>query len=242
MHLAQSPLVLVLVQARFPRRHGIEGRIEAFRAACEDSDYPLFHEGSIQTVGIGPEGPALTNAPRWDLLDRSRRWNVVLSPEFLLLQTTEYHRFRDFLGIKAIYNTLKAQGITYSSTTISFPAGSQKIRYPSASLQEASANCIDGTVLMASAMEAIGLQPLIVLVPGHAFLGWRALDGSTTSEFLETTMIGTSTFEEALNQGTTEFNQHQQAGDAKNCRYCKSSSRWYNSRCTSIAEITSIYS
>jgi hypothetical protein len=68
---------------------------------------------------------------------------------------------------------------------------------------------------MASALEAIGLQPLIVLVPGHAFLGWRALDGSTTSEFLETTMIGTSTFEDALNQGTTEFNQHQQAGDAK---------------------------
>ena len=118
--------------------------------------------------------------------------------------------------VKAIYNALQARGITYSSTTISFPSGaSQKIRYPAASLQEASANCIDGTVLMASALEAIGLQPLIVLVPGHAFLGWRALDGSTTSEFLETTMIGTSTFEDALNQGTTEFNQHQQAGDAK---------------------------
>jgi len=97
MHLARSPLVLVLVQARFPRRPGIEGRVEAFRAVCEDSGYPLFHEGLIQAVGVGPDGPLVTSIPRWDLLDRTRCWNVVLSPEFLLLQTTEYHRFREFL-------------------------------------------------------------------------------------------------------------------------------------------------
>jgi hypothetical protein len=114
---------------------------------------------------------------------------------------------------KAIFNALKALGITYSSTTISFPAGSQKIRLPSDALSEASANCIDGSVLMASALEAIGIEPLLVLVTGHCFLGWRELSGSSQCEFLETTMIGTATFEDALTTGYSEYATHLQAGD-----------------------------
>ena len=50
------------------------------------------------------------------------------------------------------------------------------------------ANCIDSSVLIAAALERIGLQPLIVLVPGHAFVGYRNGDGS--AEFLETTLLG----------------------------------------------------
>lgn len=96
MHLERSPLVLVLVQARFPKRSGIEGRVAEFREMCEASGYPLFHEGMIQTIGVGTEGPVLASQPRWDLLDRTRRWNIVLSSEFLILQTTDYHRFRGF--------------------------------------------------------------------------------------------------------------------------------------------------
>jgi hypothetical protein len=116
--------------------------------------------------------------------------------------------------VKAIYNALKSKGITYSSTTISFPSGSQKVRFPDDALKESAANCIDGAVLMAAALEAIGLEPLIVLVPGHAFLAWRENTGTVASEFLETTMIGTSTFEEAMARGSAEFDQYNSAGTA----------------------------
>jgi len=66
---------------------------------------------------------------------------------------------------------------------------------------------------MASALEAIGLEPIIVMVPEHCFLGWRILPGSKTCQFLETTMIGSASFDEALDYGSKEYNEHYDAGD-----------------------------
>jgi hypothetical protein len=149
--------------------------------------------------------------------------NLVLSSGNLLLNATvaanlKYVFYAGHVRqqVKAIYNALQTRGITYASNPISFPTGSQRIRYPAASLKEKSANCIDGTVLMAAAMEYIGLHPLIVVVPGHAFVGWRPLnDTIQPPDFLETTMIADSTFEAALKFGNTEYHQHALAGDGK---------------------------
>jgi hypothetical protein len=107
--------------------------------------------------------------------------------------------------VEAIYEALHDRGITYSNTTLSFPAGSQKIRFPQDALHQAAANCIDGTVLMASALEAIGIEPLIVMVPGHAFLGWRDAPGSPVVEFVETTMIGSQSFATATAYAMSEY-------------------------------------
>jgi len=52
------------------------------------------------------------------------------------------------------------------------------------------ANCIDGAVLYASLFEAIGLEPVIVLVPGHAFVGVKTSPSSNKYYFLETTLTG----------------------------------------------------
>jgi len=107
--------------------------------------------------------------------------------------------------VKAVYTALHDRGITYSNTTLSFPAGSQKIRFPQDALPQAAANCIDGTVLMASALEAIGIEPLLILIPGHAFLGWRDASGSGVVEFVETTMIGSQSFETATAYAMSEY-------------------------------------
>ncbi len=109
------------------------------------------------------------------------------------------------LQMKAIYNTIKKRGVSYVSTTISFqPGASQRIRLPAESLQYKMGNCIDGSVLFASAFEAIQLNPLIINVPGHSFVGVKSKDG-TKAYFLETTMVGTNSFEEALTQGMQEY-------------------------------------
>lgn len=112
--------------------------------------------------------------------------------------------------VKAIYESLqKDYLIKYINSTISFPdQGKQTIRYPEESLTNGSANCIDGTVLFASALEYIGIEPYIMLIPGHAFVGWKRWTGSNKAEFLETTMISSNTFEEAYNRGNEEFNQN----------------------------------
>lgn len=90
---------MVLVQARFSSRPGLESRLPAFRKACEDLGYPVFRPGRVRTVNVGSVGPADTvDAPRWDFLDKSLRWNVLLSPEYLMLQTTDYDMFEGFLA------------------------------------------------------------------------------------------------------------------------------------------------
>ena len=64
-------------------------------------------------------------------------------------------------------------------------------------MRHRSANCIDGTVLFASLLESASLHAAIVLIPGHAFVGWEKWRGSDEWDYLETTMIDSHDFEAA---------------------------------------------
>ena len=77
----------------------------------------------------------------------------------------------------------------------------QRVRLPREALENKSANCLDGTILMASLLEAASLNPGIVLIPGHALLAWETNDHSNQWDYLETTMIGTQDFETAQKAG-----------------------------------------
>lgn len=106
---------------------------------------------------------------------------------------------------KAIFAALAARGITYVNSIIGFGAGAgeslQRVRLPAEALARRSANCLDGTVLVASLLEAASINPGIVLVPGHALVAWETAEGSGKWSFLETTYIGTRTYEEARRFG-----------------------------------------
>jgi len=90
------------------------------------------------------------------------------------------------------------------------------VRLPQESVLQKSANCIDGAVLFASLFENIGLEPLIVLTPGHAFIGVRLAPNSRETLFIETTLIGRrvmesiltlqSTFDAAVSEANAEYN------------------------------------
>ncbi len=104
--------------------------------------------------------------------------------------------------IKAIFDALKEKAnITYVNSVLDFSPdqgfNGQRVRLPKESLEQHQANCIDGTVLFASLLEGISLSPAIILVPGHAFVAWETWRNSDKWKFLETTMIGNSTFEQA---------------------------------------------
>ncbi|MBI4670302.1 MAG: transposase [Chloroflexi bacterium] len=82
----------------------------------------------------------------------------------------------------------------------------QRVRLPSEALAVGgSANCLDGTVLFASLLELASLEPMLVLVPGHAFVGWRVWQGSDDYEFVETTMIGSDEFDAAQGFAQQEY-------------------------------------
>jgi hypothetical protein len=109
--------------------------------------------------------------------------------------------------VKALFEALKQDArITYVNSVIDFTpdqgASNQRVRLPYESLKDGLANCIDGVVLLASLLEGVSLSPAIVIVPGHAFLAWETWTDNTAKwRFIETTMIGSNTFEEAVTQG-----------------------------------------
>jgi len=84
----------------------------------------------------------------------------------------------------------------------------QRVRLPSQALVARTANCIDGTLLMASLLEHIGIEPAIVLLPGHALLGWAPYSGSDDWSYLETTLIGRKSFAEAHRTGERKVKPH----------------------------------
>jgi hypothetical protein len=67
---------------------------------------------------------------------------------------------------------------------------SQHVRMIDESLNNAQANCVDGSVLMASALRKIGIEPFLVLVPGHCYIGFYVDEEQTALLAVETTMIG----------------------------------------------------
>lgn len=107
--------------------------------------------------------------------------------------------------IRAIYDALRSTEITYVNSVLCFGpipgVLAQRIRLPRESIAHRSANCIDGTVLFASVIEAAALNPAIIIVPGHAFLAWETAEGSSQWDYLETTLVGSKPFNKAVEQG-----------------------------------------
>ena len=120
-----------------------------------------------------------------------------------------------FEQVEAIYDALQNEyEITYISASIGYAGkteSSQRVKLPKDAINLASANCIDGTVLFASALESVEIEPYIVMIPGHAFLAWD--NGDSTISCLETTMVGSSTFEDACVSGDDEYNQEVENGN-----------------------------
>jgi hypothetical protein len=114
--------------------------------------------------------------------------------------------------VNAFFNTLKQDyKLLYTNAPLNFGKQAvqitQRVRLPIESLKmgQTQANCIDGTILFASILENVGIEPLLVIVPGHAFIGWRVWNDVNEYDFLETTMIGTDNFKKALECGNSQY-------------------------------------
>jgi hypothetical protein len=61
-------------------------------------------------------------------------------------------------------------GFTYANTPVSFDNNYQRVKTEKEALANKSGNCIDGTILFASFISALGYDAIIALPPGHAFV------------------------------------------------------------------------
>ena len=102
---------------------------------------------------------------------------------------------------KAIYRALQQQGVSYVKSSLTFGGNSgwsERVRYPRESLRDNSANCIDGALLYASLFENLGMDPIVLLVPGHAYVGVRLTRHSLRYLYIETALTGRADFEASV--------------------------------------------
>ena len=129
--------------------------------------------------------------------------------------------------VNAIWTALQRRGISYSSIATSTVSGGnshQHVRFIDESITSSQANCIDGSVVLASVLRKIGLNVSIILVPEHAYVAVLKDDGSEYLFAIETTMIGSRTLENAIEYATESGPQaidkiHEKLNDEKHPEY-----------------------
>ena len=98
------------------------------------------------------------------------------------------------MQVYALWNVLQRRGFKYSSISNSSLSSNvvfaQRVRTLSDALEASQINCVDGSVLFASLLKAVNINPLLVRLPGHMFVGFYTDRQAQHASFLETTMIG----------------------------------------------------
>ena len=105
------------------------------------------------------------------------------------------------LQAQAIYTALQKQKLSYVKSSLTFGSNtnvSERVRTPRESIMASSANCIDAAVLFASAFENLGMEPVIVLVPGHAYVGVKNAENSNRFLYIDVALTGRFNFEAAV--------------------------------------------
>ncbi|VAX40897.1 DNA helicase related protein [hydrothermal vent metagenome] len=85
----------------------------------------------------------------------------------------------------AAWSAIAAEGLSYTNPPRSFETVGQKTRRPSTILSDGLATCLDTSLLFASVIEAIGLNPILLLVDGHCFAGFWLVE-KTFKNLIET--------------------------------------------------------
>jgi hypothetical protein len=80
--------------------------------------------------------------------------------------------------ISAIYAVVAGKSLQYSSPPASFVSDGQKIRTPDRIISGGVATCIDLAMLMSACLEQAGLNPIVLLKEGHAWVGCWLLNTS----------------------------------------------------------------
>lgn len=100
------------------------------------------------------------------------------------------------MQVAAVWRVLNQRGFKYSS--ISRPAVAsddidcQVVRTFEKAIKSKQANCVDGTIVLASILRRMNISTLIVLTKDHCFLGYYTDRTKTDIVYLETTMISRS--------------------------------------------------
>jgi hypothetical protein len=99
--------------------------------------------------------------------------------------------------VYSIWDLLVARDVRYSSITKTVADSnevfSQHVRLLEDSINNQQANCVDGSVLIASMLRKIDIESFLVLVPGHCYVGFYLDEDRNIPLAIETTLLGADT-------------------------------------------------
>jgi hypothetical protein len=124
--------------------------------------------------------------------------------------------------VQALWDELRGRGFSFvrDPTLDSEATRSRPTALPAEVIGKESGQALEGSLLFATLLEAIGLDVVLVRVPGHAFVGWLpskadraapdAMNATVQSPFgaaffLETTLVGSAPADAAVLRGDAEF-------------------------------------
>jgi hypothetical protein len=118
--------------------------------------------------------------------------------------------------VNALFDTLRqTYHLRYAQMNVPYRQDAmQLIQLPRDVLTSAAptAMCVESTVIMASAVERLGMRPYIVFTPGHVFLGVATDDHASAIEYWETSDLNGASGAQANVHGYTEFAEASREG------------------------------
>lgn len=130
-----------------------------------------------------------------EILPEMRKQGIISGVTGYQSNTKELYR-----QVFSVWHYFKNKGVVYSSlnspnqkfTSETGPyVQYQFVRTLDESMNSTQANCVDGTVAMASVLYKMGIEPFIVTTPNHCFLGFLTDKEKGDVDFIETTALGT---------------------------------------------------
>ncbi len=91
------------------------------------------------------------------------------NPSFDEYQTKNPDRVKKQMA--AIFEAIAERQIIYCTVPASFEETGQRIRLSDTIFSQQMANCLDLSLLYASCLESVGINPIVVIIKGHAFAG-----------------------------------------------------------------------
>lgn len=104
---------------------------------------------------------------------------------------------------RAIYQAMQTSEIGYVNGLFvmgDYFEEAQRVRLPRETLKHRSANCMDVAVAFASAIENLDMQPLLVILPGHAVAAVRLGPNSEDLLHLDLTLLPDGSFDAAVRE------------------------------------------
>lgn len=149
-----------------------ENEISILKEAIAINVHPLEHFGGFQILPeliaayVTPNHPYIYHIKRKaiDILETQG-----LKTAFEGYQSNDPERVLQIMS--SIYSAIQSEEIVYSSLPPGYEEMGQRLRLLNTIQQEKFGNCIDISLLFAACLEAVDLNPILIIVRGHAFVG-----------------------------------------------------------------------